>query len=351
MTAVFASFVVLLAAPPPASSQGRLDKMARILQLEDRRSTGGGELDRYMRDLDRGVRRRAVLTAGRIGEKAALPVLVELMNDQEPEVRQMSAFALGLLGDAGAVDRLVAALGDADSSVRGRAAEALGRIGDRRAAGNVAGLVLQAMPKGAPQLAVRGDDPSSPTDPWIELRLALLALARFKDPAAAESALLLNGKPRFDWWAATYVAMRLESPVLKPVLLAAATSSDPLSRSLAARGLGALKDRAGYDVVAKLAEDRDDGVVVQALRALAAIGDARGARLASAALGRDDAALQFEALRALAALPPERGLKEKVIPFVGHSQASLRGAALQALAHVDKDELYLILSGLDPDPV
>jgi cyclophilin family peptidyl-prolyl cis-trans isomerase/HEAT repeat protein len=344
------SLTVLLAAPAPTSSLSRLEKMARLLQIEDRRSAAAGELERYLRDPDRGVRRRAALAAGRTGDRSAVGVLIELMNDQEPEIRQMSAFALGLIGDAAAVDRLLASLGDSDSVVRARAAEALGRIGDRRAAGHVAGLVLQAMPKGAPVLGVRGDDAGSPTDPWLELRLALFALARLKDVPAAESALLAGGKSRFDWWAATYLAMRLESPALKPVLLEAAGSSDPLSRALAARGLGALKDRAAYEVVARLVEDRDEGVVVQALRALAVIGDPRGARVAAGALARESAAVQLEALRALATLPADRALKEKVIPFVGHAQAALRGAALQALAHLDRDELFLVLSGLDPDP-
>src|SRR6185503_15845624 len=132
-----------------------------------------------------------------------------------------------------------------------------------------------ALPKEAPQLAVRGDDPGSATDPWIESRLGLLALARLKDAKAAESVLLAGGRPRLDWWAATYTAMRVESPSLKPVLLAAAASTDPFSRSLAARGLGALKDPAAGDVLLGLARDKEEGVVVQALRALALVGEAR----------------------------------------------------------------------------
>src|SRR5207245_399744 len=95
-----------------------------------------------------------------------VPTLIDLMNDPEPEVRQMAAFALGLIGDKGAVERLVASLGDSEAVVRARCAEALGRIGEPRAAADLARFVLNAIPKGAPLLTVRGDDPGSARDPW-----------------------------------------------------------------------------------------------------------------------------------------------------------------------------------------
>lgn len=340
--------LVLVAASAGGSS--RIEKMSRVLSLEDRRSLGGGELERYLRDPDRSVRRRAALAAGRIGDPGGIATLLDLMNDGEAEVRQMSAFALGLIGDKRAVDRLLSALGDPDAVVRGRAAEALGRIGETRAAGNVAGMLVAAIPKGAPHLTIRGDDPGNPRDPWLELRLGLLALARLKDATAAESVLLLSGKPRFDWWAATYLAMRAESPALKPVLLASVSSTDPLSRALAARGLGALKDASALDVLAGLTRDKDEGVVVSALRALAAVGDARGTSVVAAALASPSLAIEREALLALAALPGDRSLRAKVVGFVAHERPFIRAAALQALARTDREDLALVLSGLDPDP-
>ena len=64
------------AAPAPRKDKvpapvPRLSKLARILELEDQRSAGAGDLERLLRDADRGVRRRAALAAGRI----ALPEL------------------------------------------------------------------------------------------------------------------------------------------------------------------------------------------------------------------------------------------------------------------------------------
>jgi cyclophilin family peptidyl-prolyl cis-trans isomerase len=275
---------------------------------------------------------------------------MELMNDQEPLIRQMAAFALGIAGDASSVDRLAAALADSDPVVRGRSAEALGRIGDPRAGPELARFVLATMPKGAPIVAVRGDDPGSVDDPWVELRLALLALGRLKDVRSAELALVDKDKPRFDWWAATWVAMRLESPALRPVLLAGAASNDPLSRALAARGLGALKDPAAVEVVAPLARDRSEAVAISALRALGVLGDARGLAAAASALDSPSTAVQREALRALAQLPPDRSLAPRVVPFVGSREPWIRAAALGALARSDRENFALVLSGLDPDP-
>src|SRR5262245_31533322 len=103
---------VRAAKPVPPPPPPRIVKLARVLALEDARSVGGGELDRLLRDPDRGVRRRAALAAGRIADPSVVPTLVDLMNDQEPLIRQMAAFALGLVGDRSAVARLAAALAD-----------------------------------------------------------------------------------------------------------------------------------------------------------------------------------------------------------------------------------------------
>jgi cyclophilin family peptidyl-prolyl cis-trans isomerase/HEAT repeat protein len=356
MTSLAAKVLLVLAvlAPPQPSPTpappSRLDKMGRILALEDRRTAGGEELALLLRDDDRGVRRRAALCAGRIGDPAIVPVLLELMEDPETEVRQMTAFALGLIGDKQAAARLTVALTDPVAVVRARSAEALGRIGGPGVAEAVARMAAAATPEGAGVLTIRGDDPGSPTDPWLELRLGLFALARLKDARAAESVLLRGGQPRYDWWAATWTAMRIESPALKPALVAAAASTDPLSRGFAARGLGAIKDAASVDLLSRMVRDPDPTVAVNALRALGVIGDARGVAAAAGALRSTDGSVMGEALRALSALPPDRTLRDRIVPLVGHAEAWIRAAALQALARMDRDELALVLSGLDPDP-
>jgi len=327
-----------------------MHKLARVAELEDTRSAGAGELDRYLRDPDRSVRRRAALAAGRVADRALVPTLVDLMNDAEPEVRQMAAFALGLVGDPKAADRLVASLKDSEGVVRARAVEALGRLGDPGVAPAVAAFVVEQAPPTPGTITIRGDNPGDPKDPWVELRLALLALQRLKDAKSAAAALLMGGAPRFDWWAATFVAARLESPLLKPVLVAAAASNDPLSRAFAARGLGALKEPALVETLVGLTRDPDEGVAASALKALAVAGDARGVPAAAALLGSPKSTLVREALRTLAQLPGDRSLRDRLVPLVGAKEPWLRGPALQALARSDRDNFALVLSSLDPDP-
>ena len=329
----------------------RIERLARILALEDARSAGAGELERLLRDRDRGVRRRAALAAGRVADPTLVPALVDLLNDQEVEVRRVAAFALGLAGDRAAADRLLAALADSDAEVRGRAAEALGRIGDARAGAAIARLVVAALPKTIGRMTVRGDDPGDPADTWAELRLLLFALARLKDVPAARYALLDGARPRFDWWAATWVAMRLESPELRPVLAAAASTDDPRSRALAARGLGALKDASAVELLLPLARDPDETVALHALRALGAIGDARGTAAAAAMLTSPSDVVRREALRALAVLPPDPALRSRLVGLVAERDPWIRAAALGALAHADRGDFALVLSGMDADPV
>jgi len=349
-----AALLVTLAADAGAESLARIQKLGRILALEDARGALGPELEGYLRDRDPTVARRAALAAGRLGDPKAAPSLIAQLDDPEPAIRQMAAYSLGLLGgrvDGLAVERLLAALADSDSLVRARAAEALGRIGGPRVAPALAAFVLETMPQGAPQLTIRGDDPANPADPWIELRLGLLALGRLKEPQALASVLLRSGEPRFDWWAATYAAAWAESPLLRPFLLAAATATDPLSRTLAARGLGALGDRGSVELLERLTRDREEAVAIEALRALAAIGDARGTLAAAAALRANRAMIVQEALRALAVLPPDATLRQHVVPFLGHPEPWARAASFRALARTAPAELPLVLSGLDPDPV
>ena len=342
---------LLLAAPPsPPPPVPRMEKLARILAAEDRRDlTTGVKLG--LADSDRSVRRRAALAAGRIGDAGAVPALIPLLQDSELEVRQMAAFALGLIGEPLAVDPLLAALKDPEAVVRGRAAEALGQIGDARAAPAIAQMVVSVLPPKAPLVTVRGDDPASLTDPWLETRLGVFALARLKDARSAQAALLSAGQPRFDWWAATWTAMRLENPALRPVLLAAVTSTDPLSRAYGARGLGALKDPADLDTLLPLLRDRDETVVVNAVRAAALLGEARAVPPVSALLRSPSSVLRVEAMKALSVLPPDRGLRERVIAEVGSPEPWMRAAALPALARMEREDFALVLANLDPDPV
>lgn len=349
----FALALASVAVVATAAPSGRLEKLGRILALEDARSVGGDELNRYLADSDRSVRRRAALAAGRIGDPAAVDRLLDLLRDAEPEVRQMSAFALGLIGERRAADALVKALADSDGKVRGRAAEALGRLGDGAHAEIVAQRVLAAIPPGASgQLTIRGDDAGSADDPWAELRLGLLALGRLGDASAAESALLDGGRPRFDWWAAAYAAMRVGGPRLRPVLDAAVRSTDAFARALAAQGLGSFPDDEALGAIVTLTADEDPRVAASALRALGRYAESQWAsRVAAEALTTSDPGVQTEALAALEKLKPERAVRDRAVDLIGSPDPALRAGGIRLLSRIDPEQFALIRSGLDPDPV
>jgi len=353
--AALALLLALATLPPSravAATVSRIDKLGQILEWEVRRDPPQA-LEVWLRDRDPTVKRRAALAAGRLPDPASVPALVDQLNDPVPQVRQVAAFALGRMGRAAGdlgTERVIAALRDSDAGVRARSAEALGRIGGARAGRALAEFVVAGIPRGAPILTIRGDDPANPQDPWLELRLGVLGLARLGDPKVAAGALLLSGQPRFDWWAATYVAARLRSPLLRPVLMAAATASDPLSRALAAEGLGALADTDSLEPLSRLARDPEPSVATAALRALAVVGNGAALPAVERALRARDPEVVFEALRTLASLPPHAELRERLVPFLGQREAWVRAAAFRALGRHAPDDLAFLLSGLDEDP-
>ena len=338
------------ASPPDPLS--RIETLSRILVLEDRRSLGGGALPGFLENEDPSVRRRAAIAAGRIGDPLAVQGLIARLQDPVFEVRRAAAFALGLLGKPESVSALKAALADPDPVTRGRAAEALSRIGDSSAAALIAESFRKALPRGSDGvLRIRGDDPGRDDDPWIELRLHLVALARLGNGQALATALLSeDSAPVVDWWAAVWAAMRIADPRLEPVLRAGASAEDPYIRSLAAKGLGALKAPGLLSVLRKLAEDRESVVVVEALRALVQLQSREAAAMVAPFVDSPSLTLRREALVALGALPPESRFRPRVIENVGHPVPWIRSAAWPALVKIDAAEVGLVLSTVGPDP-
>ncbi|MGE5091028.1 MAG: HEAT repeat domain-containing protein [Bacillota bacterium] len=88
-------------------------------------------LVRSLGDLEDEVRGKAASALGRLGDRRAVPYLLEhLLSDPAPFVRARIAGALGQFGDADVIDRLVRALGDPAWWVRMRSVEALEQIGE-----------------------------------------------------------------------------------------------------------------------------------------------------------------------------------------------------------------------------
>lgn len=94
------------------------------------------ELQKTLRtNKDAGHRRQAAEELGKLGDAAALPMLIQsLLADRSEAVRAACAEALGQLGDAGALSALKAAEHDESSRVQKLASSALSRVEEHVAA-------------------------------------------------------------------------------------------------------------------------------------------------------------------------------------------------------------------------
>jgi cyclophilin family peptidyl-prolyl cis-trans isomerase/HEAT repeat protein len=305
-------------------------------------------------DRDPRLRRRAAIAVGRVGLAEGVEPLLGRIEDPDPDVRTMVCFALGLLGDRRAADALARTLGgDANWHVRGRAADALGRIGDAAHAPAIAQLARMVIDSGSLG-AIADDDLGYPLAADVEaFRLALYALVRLKayDPLAS-AVLDGQGQPRSRWWPVAYALQRIEDPRAVPALIALAASPGADTAAFAARGLGMTKDPRGVEALLRLADPaaRPARVVAAAVRALGQIGDPRAgpALVALARQGALDDNARLEVITALG-LVGGRPALEAILDQVPAQWAPVRAAAFRALAAVDAESFFTVMSALDND--
>lgn len=328
-------------------------KMRWILQLEDERQLrgGGSDLLTLLNDAEPRIRRRAALATGRVKlPDAVAPLTSLLQSDPDSEVRHMAAFALGLIGDASGAPVLMTALADADLMLQARAAEALGLIAHKPAAAAISTMVaahVKALDGIAP------DDMAHPKPPAVEaVRLGVYALVRLGSYDALASAVLDNGRPRSRWWPIAYALQRINDPRAVPALTELLKGDGQLTRAFAARGLGQAKAQAAAPALVAIVENAAEATAVriQAVRALALMGDTAAAAVMRRLIvsPKTDQNLQLEAVTALAQLRSPDTV-ELLIDLVSAPWASVRAAALRALALTDVDTFTSAISGLEPD--
>jgi len=258
-------------------------ELARLLAAADARRFDAALLGDALQDPNPAVRRQAALAAGRVGDPAAVDVLVAALADSSSTVRAAAAFGLGLLHQARATGPLVtlarAAAPDQQGDPEIQAVTALARIGGDSGARAIQQLLDLAAP-GQPLSPVVSQ---AILESWhLGRRAAVPTLLRFATDANADVR-----------WRVTYALGRVRSVPGVPVVLNALQDADSRVRAIAARGISAaLIDSAGLDrrgVAARLQAllgDRDAQVRINALRALASLRDSTVAS-AVAALASD----------------------------------------------------------------
>jgi len=316
-----------------AQDPANLNDLAQLLSLEDRRDFDLAALRRAAQHPDSTVRRRAAMTMGRIGDVAALPLLVQLLDDRDSLVRIEAAFALGSLGDSSAVpelshhlDRVAATDATFGVELVTALAKAGGGAGD-----SVLSRFLQRF---AP--VPDADDPVAAAVLQETWRLGPASQTARRLPEYIRSA---RGAWRQN---ATWAASRLRLPAAAAALVDVAGDSDAVTRAAAARGLVAqLADSAGIPravfttALRTLVNDDDAGVRVNALRSLATFADSGLTGLAAARLADRDPNVVIQAAATLGALGGSRAAAALAERYPAAATWGLRRAILTALAKAD----------------
>ena len=248
--------------------------------------------EEYVRDLQSGVpsvRAQAAISLGRIGDRAAVPALIEALKDPEKAVRREAAKALGAIKDARAVGALVAALRDGDVNVRAYAAYALGEI----KASTAAGALLEAL-----------RDPE-----WCVRDQAAWALRETHDPEIAGPLAAALKEEDADLAHVVWVLRHVEGTHATDHLAALLKDADAEARLRAVHALGELRNAGAVDPLIAALTDSDPGVRRSAVEALLRIGDDRAkAPLRELVAREDDPAVREAAEKALFEMSREKDL-------------------------------------------
>jgi len=256
--------------------------IATLLKLEDTRRFDEAALGRILKSAHPEVRRRAVVSIGRIVNERGRILLLSARNETNVEILASVAFATGQLKDPAAVVWLGEVLDNpgANPVVRREAAQALGKIRTPAARVALANYLLTA-------------NSSAATDPIIGE--ALLSLGRFTDKGDLAPVVRWLSHPNVEVrWRAAWALFRPRDAAAVPHLLTMADDPSPDVRFWAVRGLSpALVDQAG---VARL-------TVTRRLRAATTEADRRVRTEALRVLVQYDDDNAFEALVAGLASP------------------------------------------------
>jgi cyclophilin family peptidyl-prolyl cis-trans isomerase/HEAT repeat protein len=326
--------------PVPVQLQApEIERLAALMRMEDARVLDTILLSDLLADEQPELRRRAVLAAGRIRDRAASPLLLAALADPAPSVRAMAAFALGEMADS--ADAVVAALSAAAladvPAVAAEAAASLGLLG------------LESGRAALNQLLQRRDLPVQIRD---EALLAAWRLPRDAATTAAIQPWASHADPQARW-RAVFALMRVGGTAVVPTLIGALRDDDPLVRANAARGLRApLVDSATArtDVLAALLAATGDPhphVRINALRVLPAYRENLSTTPALMRLIRDDDA--NVAIAAAQALPETRDASAAAALRQVAGDAArpdgLRSAALHAWIRLDADDAAAFAAG------
>lgn len=260
----------------------------RLRQMEDERGISSDFLQ-YLTNSHAGIRKQAVLTLGRIGDRSTVgPVGQVLLDDGNAKVREHAAFALGEIEDVRGVRVLIATVLSKGEQleVRARAAEALGKIASipenvallgEETNERIVNVLNNILPKPASDLKIGHQH---------LVALTLTALMRIHSPNSIEPIAEQLASPNADikFTAANSLARILRAnpgKATKPVIdlaLTALKDQNALVRATTANALGATKSAEAVEPLIALLNDNDIQVQANVIRALGSINDKKSVK-------------------------------------------------------------------------
>lgn len=316
-------------ATKPPLSPANIDDIATLLKLEDTRQFDDAVLTRLIASPHPEVKRRAIVTIGRIVNDKGRALLATLHGERDPELLATVAFATGQLKDPGAVAWLGEILNDPNTppAAAREAAQALGKM---------PGVNLPA-PEARAALAkyLLSAAPSPATSPVIGE--ALLSMGRFTAPGdLAPITRWMTAADVEVRWRAAWALFRPRDPAAVPHLMTMSANASPEVRFWAVRGLApAIVDQSTVprkDAAARLrqaANDPDRRVRTEAIRALTAYDDDASFDVVMNALASSDTWLSVSAAEALGRFQQRTGV---VVPALIAAGAETRPLSVRLSA-------------------
>lgn len=342
----------LLAACAPAAVAPRADLPTRaaFLRLEDRREYDAAAFDAAFASPSAATRRLAASSAGRIRDARAIPALGRLLADADTSVAATAAFSLGQIADTAAVP-LLAPYADAARvasmpTVVGEAAYALGKIRHPAAKDALERLLAGAQEGPGAREAVG---------------MALLAVWKQPRPTPVPAvARWLSARDAELRWRAAYALSRRIEPAATAALAPAASDTDPLVRSFAARALSAsAADSAGIGretamttLIGLIDRDTAAPVRINAIRNLGSYTDRRAVAALMALVSGSDEYAAVTAAESLQRMGNGAWEGGEVLAFTAgdaNRPVFTRQTALAALVTVDSARARRLLPTLEAD--
>lgn len=318
----------------PPLTPADVTAIAELLRLEDLRQFDEPALVRLLGSSHPEVRRRAVVTVGRIVNERSLAVLEPLRTDADPAIVATVAFAMGQTRNPAAVPWLTTTM-NAWQVNPDAAFEAARSLGKTRSPEGRAALeaFLTSVPDARASRAVVGE--------------ALLSLGRFTEPGTLDPIVRWTTSTDVEVrWRATWALFRPRNPAAVPHLMTLSNDPSPDVRFWAVRGLvpTLVPDRAV--AAARLRDalkDPDRRVRTESLRVLTAYDDDASVVAVLAELENPDTWMSVSAAETLGR---HTSRIDQVRPRLEAAMAESKPAALRTVA---KQQLTR-LTAPPPDP-